>query len=69
MNIMDYSMFNLSEEQNEKVRDFIDKNRKYSGAIGGQFTWNFTPTSIGMVIQITDNLSKEVLDVSNYNEW
>ena len=66
---MDYKMFTLSEEQNKKVKDFIDKNKKYSGAIGGQFTWSFTPTSIGMVIQITDNISKEVLDVSNYDEW
>lgn len=62
-------MFTLSEEQNKKVRDFIDKNNKYSGAIGGQFTWGFTPTTIGMTITITDNISKEVLDVSNYNEW
>jgi hypothetical protein len=62
-------MFTLSEEQNKKVQDFINKNTKYSGAIGGQFTWSFTPTSIGMIIKITDNLSGEVLDVTNYDEW
>jgi len=63
------SMFTLSEEQNEKIKDFIDKNVKYSGAIGGQFTWSFTPTSLGTIIKITDHISKEVLDVSNYDEW
>ena len=63
-------MFQLSEKENKRIAEFIKEKRiEYTGAIGGQFTWGFTPTTIGTIVSITDNVSKETLDVTDYDEW
>jgi hypothetical protein len=43
---------------------------KYQGAMGGRFTYHFTPTSVGMVIKVTDALEqKDTIDISDYEGW
>jgi len=39
----------------------------YDGAIGGGLTYEFTPTSIGVVFKVTSG--DKVLDLTNYNDW
>jgi len=39
------------------------------GAIGGLYTYSFTPTSIGTVIKIKNNLTQDILDLSDYEDW
>ena len=39
------------------------------GAIGGRWTYQFTPTSLGTVVKVIDGISKEVLDLSDYEDW
>ncbi len=46
----------------------IDFNR-YTGAIGGRFTYMMTPTSIGTVFKVRDNLTLDEIDVTNYKDW
>ncbi len=47
--------FPISKEEKEKINAWIDKHEKekhngsfYRGAIGGSYTYHFTPTSIGV---------------------
>ena len=47
-----YRGFPISEEEEEQINKFQDKYRKYYGAIGGAFTYKFTPTSIGVVGEV-----------------
>ena len=41
----------------------------YYGAIGGGVTYSFTPTSIGVIVQITETITKEELDLTDYDTW
>lgn len=41
---------------------------RYSGAIGGAFTWEFTPTSLGTVSTLKCSCGEQI-DVSDYDEW
>jgi hypothetical protein len=62
--------FDLDKDQWEKARKWMDEKKvAYTGAIGGQFTFSFFPTTLGCVCKVTDEVSKEVLDVSDYESW
>ena len=47
-----YRGFPISKEEEEQINKFQDKYRKYYGAIGGAFTYKFTPTSIGIAGEV-----------------
>lgn len=59
--------FHLSDKQTEHAKKWMDERRKYVGAIGGQFTYEITPTGLGYVIKITDG--EETLDLTDYDLW
>ena len=66
-------MFTLNKEEREKLLEW-QKSRipeKYSGASGGRWTYTFTPTSLGTVIKVIDNLITEdnELDLTDYDIW
>ncbi len=42
---------------------------KNVGAIGGKFTYEFTPTSLGIVVIVRCNICKEKTDVTDYESW
>ena len=39
----------IEKWKNEHTKEFHDNNEKYAGRFGGQFTYAFTPTSLGMI--------------------
>ena len=48
-----YRGFPISKEEATEINKFKDKYRnKYHGAIGGAFTYKFTPTSIGIAGEV-----------------
>lgn len=48
-----YRGFPISKEEEIQINKFKDKYRnKYHGAIGGAFTYKFTPTSIGIAGEV-----------------
>jgi hypothetical protein len=64
--------FTILPEELEKLDAWMKtKNlNKYGGAMGGRFTYSFTPTSIGMAIQVTDAMEqKDTIDISDYEGW
>lgn len=67
--------FDLSESQTEQAVAWVDKHTKekhpkprHDGAIGGRYTWSFTPTSIGMVAKVTCACGEKI-DLSDYQDW
>lgn len=60
--------FELSKEEEDKAWEFIKtKQVDYCGAIGGQFTFEFTRTSIGQIATVLDNVSGERCDLTDYD--
>ena len=59
--------FKLSDEQTEKAKQWMKEREKYVGAIGGQFTFTFTPTGLGNIVTITDG--KEELRLTDSDLW
>lgn len=41
---------------------------RYCGAIGGAYTYTFTPTSLGTVVRC-ECACKDYLDVTDYDDW
>jgi hypothetical protein len=39
------------------------------GAVGGLYTYSITPVSLGFVIKVTNNITQDVLDLSDYDSW
>lgn len=64
-------MFTLSKEEQKKLDEWLSKKdlKKYCGAIGGRFTYCFTPTSLGTAVSVKDSLDKDEIDLTNYNDW
>lgn len=64
--------FGLDTKQSSKVLEFMSLqsgDKAYEGSIGGRFTYSFTPTSLGTVTKVRDNISGEELDVTDYGAW
>lgn len=64
--------FIIEESQMLRIRKFREdclSDKAYDGAIGGRFTYCFTPTSLGTVIKVKDYISKKEIDVSDYDSW
>ena len=61
MNADYYRGFAISENENNKINEWIDKiSKEYpgnEGAIGGRFTYEFIPTGVGTYGKIIDSIS------------
>lgn len=64
-------MFKLTKQQKQKLSDWMEKNTpdKYCGAIGGRWTYSFTPTTLGIAVSVRDNLTKLEIDLTEYEDW
>ena len=52
--------FPISEEEDKKIKEWIKTRPDYNeGAIGGRYTYKFTPTSIGVIGTIVDGMTDE----------
>lgn len=66
------SFFQLSDSDNAKVNNWLDKvvypdGVPYQGAIGGGTTYSFIPTSIGVIVKVSANGHE--LDLTEYDTW
>jgi len=65
--------FTLTDEQSRKIQDWKMEieaaERRSVGAIGGRYTYEFSPTSLGVVEKVRDSLTNKVLDVTEYGDW
>jgi hypothetical protein len=55
----------------EQQKGTSDEHRDmaYYGAIGGAYTYSFTPTGMGTVVKVTNVLTGDVLDITDYEDW
>lgn len=64
-------IFKLTKEQEYQIDKWMESKdlTRYTGAIGGRFTYKFTPTTLGVTIIVVDNLDNTQLDVTDYAGW
>ena len=46
-----------------------DGKYPYYGAIGGGLKYSFTPTGIGTIVEVTNTILDETLDLTDYDGW
>lgn len=65
--------FVLTAEQEKLAREWIESRELTSPsrrtAIGGRFTFAFTPTSVGVIAVVKDVHDDAKLDLTDYDNW
>ena len=64
--------FGLTAEEIKKVDEWMKQQKAKSHtptAIGGRYSFEFTPTGIGVFIKIKDFETGEELDVTKDTDW
>ena len=41
----------------------------YYGAIGGAYTYSFSPTSLGCVVKVRNSVTGDEIDLTDYSAW
>ena len=55
----------------QEIKEFQEKHKEceFTSTIGGKFSYIFTPTGLGPVIEIRCNACDEIKDVTNIDDW
>jgi hypothetical protein len=63
-------MFRIPNESLEKLQKWQEKQEfRALGAIGGSYTYSFTPTTLGVVVKVKNNANGEEIDLTDYENW
>lgn len=69
-------MFDLSLDQAKKLTDWMDEqdakaraSEHHYGASGGAYTYHFTPTTLGLCVSVTNNMTKETINLTDTKDW
>ena len=57
-----------NDVQNDIIRERNNGQLKV-GCTGGQNTFRFTPTSIGLVVKVDNCLTRNTIDLTDYDIW
>jgi len=64
------SLFVLDDTQLNKLAEWQENHTPiYVGAIGGMYTFSFTPTGIGVIIEVKNNTTGESINLTDYDSW
>ncbi len=56
-------------EKQKKFSKSAPKDRPYYGAAGGGLTYSFTPTGLGVVVEVTEYHTKKTINLTDYDSW
>lgn len=59
----------FAAEQDKKAAQLQNSQHPRYGASGGGYSYIFTPTGLGMIIHIRNNITNEEKDITNYSTW
>jgi hypothetical protein len=73
-------MFKIDKDQRETLNKWIklqdekaayvqDRDEPYYGSISGGYTYSFTPTGLGIIITVVNNITYEKIDLTDYKSW
>lgn len=65
--------FEVTPEQKSKILSWMNElfadKWPYYGAIGGGLTYHFTPTTVGLVLKVTEASTGKELDLTDCESW
>jgi hypothetical protein len=56
-------------KDNSFVQALLRRGLPYYGACGGALAYHFSPTGLGTVFTVSHALTKETLDLTDYDNW
>lgn len=61
---------NQKKANHPHYRDMTDGfSQPYYGPIGGSYTYHITPTSLGTVLKVSNTVTEEEIDLTEYENW
>lgn len=57
------------QEEHDQKHICPKRGTRYDGAIGGAYTWCFTLTSLGAIVNVQCSRCEESTDVTDYDQW
>lgn len=66
--------FTLTDDEELKLAEWLDSlqpeiSGKSYGAAGGGLTYKFTPTGLGLVIEVTEYHTQKTINLTDYSDW
>jgi len=65
--------FELDENEikvfEEWKKEQLKKSNEHHSFVGGRWSFTFTQTGIGTIVEVTDNNTKEIKTLTNFNKW
>lgn len=58
----------LTDDKISKLSEWMSKFKPSTAAIGGEFTYCFTPTGLGTIVKVKHYQGEE-LDLTDYESW
>jgi len=56
-------------EQDKIVAKMQNREYAYYGASGGGYTYSFSPCGIGTCVKVKNDITKNEVDISFYEDW
>jgi hypothetical protein len=47
----------------------LKEDEPYYGCSGGAYSYIYTPTSLGMIIGVRNNITKDEINLTNFKDW
>lgn len=68
-----YKEFAIDDKQSDSADKWMKaqstKSAETFGAIGGRFSFVFTPTGLGMITTVRDSVLNEELNLTDFGSW
>lgn len=66
--------FEITEDQKTKIDIWLSQQREKTkgglyGPIGGNISYTFTPTSLGDILVVRNDQTKEEINVTDFDSW
>jgi hypothetical protein len=55
--------------EQQKGTKFEHSGEAYYGCSGGAYSYEFTPTSLGLIVKVRNGATEETIDLSDYDSW
>jgi hypothetical protein len=68
--LMRNSGFFVTPNDQKKIDRFVEEcGETYAGAIGGGYTFEFTPTGLGVIFVVKNTIKNKKINLTDFDSW